>query len=139
MDLGRKGISRVILILTSFLHCPLLRHLPPPLRLDLLRQVVLQMTSSLMMDRRKMGQIVYSHTSSADSWSLFISNHTPFEPSLHSLSTCSAGEEDCRRKAVARPNSIWMHAVEWWWGDKKIFRSPFSTSCNGSLICIVWA
>ena len=75
MDLGLKGIWRVKLILISFLRCLPLLHLRPPLPLDLLRQVVLQMTSSLMMDRRMMGRIVYSHISSADSWNLFISNH----------------------------------------------------------------
>jgi len=75
MDLGRKGISRVILILISFLRCPLLHLLLLPLHLGSPHRVVLQMTSSLMRDRQMMGQIVYFHTSSADSLSLLISSH----------------------------------------------------------------
>jgi hypothetical protein len=75
MDLGRKGISRVILILISFLRHPLLHLLLPPLHSESLHRVVRQMTSSLMRDRRMMGRIVYSHTSSADSLSLWISFH----------------------------------------------------------------
>jgi len=74
MDLGRKGISRVILILISFLRYPLLHLLPPPLHSEFPHRVVLQMTSLLTMDRRMMGQIVYFHTSSADSLSLWISS-----------------------------------------------------------------
>jgi len=101
MDLGRKGILRVILILISFLRC-LLLHLRPPLRLDLLRRVVLLMTSSLMMDRRMMGRIVCFHTASADSWNLLISDHALPCLETGSISTCPASEKRCGLKAVAR-------------------------------------
>ena len=75
MDLDRKGIWRVILILISFLRYPLLHLLPPPLHSGFPHRVVPRMTSSLMRDRRMMGRIVYFHTFSADSLSLLISFH----------------------------------------------------------------
>jgi hypothetical protein len=76
MGLDRKGIWRVIRILISFLRY-LLHHLPPlPLHSGFPHRAVLQMTSWLMMDRRMMAQIVYFHTSSADSVNLSISDHS---------------------------------------------------------------
>jgi hypothetical protein len=74
MGLGRKGISRVILILISFLRYPLLHLLLPPLHLGFPHRVVRQMTSSLMRDRQMMGQIVCFRISSADSVNLSISD-----------------------------------------------------------------
>jgi hypothetical protein len=107
MDLDRKGISRVRPILISFLRYPLRHLLPPPLHSGFLHRVVLQMTSSLMMDRQMMGRIECFHISSADSLSLWISFHPLCIIGSYrsrSIAALRGSEEDRYSLEVARPN-----------------------------------